>query len=236
MNERIAYRVDAFNASRPAPTADLAALHGQLLAHSPVALLGPEFMQGFYYSVLPRMDLIFGATAYVNDRPAGFIVATADSAGFMRAGLRRAWLRLGWVMFSSVIRHPVERIKAIREAFDIMRGVEQAPSPSPVGELLSFAVLPEFRERRFVTQTRLRISQDLIREAMNGLRAAGVTSARAIVDADNLEARLFYLGNGWTPGLAKVAGWRKHTVEFLWQAELTTTPQPHPQQADSRTT
>jgi ribosomal protein S18 acetylase RimI-like enzyme len=83
---------------------------------------------------------------------------------------------------------------------------------------LSFAVAPEFRERRFVARTRLRISQDLLNEAMRALREAGAAVSRAIVDADNLEARLFYLGNGWQPGAGRVPGWRKHTVEFLWHA------------------
>lgn len=214
----VSYRVAAFDAAHAAPAADLTALHAELLGHSPVALLGPDFMQRFYYTALPQMGLIFGAVAYVDSTPAGFIVATADSAGFMRAGIRRGWWRLGWVMVSTLLRNPA-RIAAVREAMGIMRGVEQAPAERPVGELLSFAVLPRFRERRFVAQTGLRISQDLLREAMKGLRSAGVAFGRAIVDADNLEARLFYLGNGWTPGLARVPGWAKHTVEFLWHAE-----------------
>lgn len=218
MSETGGYRISAFDANGTDCAADLATLHAQLLAHSPVALLGPDFMRRFYYTALPQMGLIFGAVAYVDSRPAGFIVATADSAGFMRTGIRRAWWRLGWTMLSSLARNPA-RIAAVWEAFGIMRGVEQAPSDTPAGELLSFAVLPEFRERRFVTRTGLRISQDLMREAMKGLRSAGVTHCRAIVDADNLEARLFYLGNGWTPGLARVPGWAKHTVEFLWHAQ-----------------
>lgn len=223
MSDAPAYRVVALNASNTASAADLAALHAQLLGHSPVALLGPDFMRRFYYTALPQMGLIFGAVAYVDSEPAGFIVATADSAGFMRTGIRRAWWRLGWTMLSSLVRNPA-RVAAVWEAFGIMRGVEQAPSEKPVGELLSFAVLPQFRERRFVARAGLRISQDLLREAMKGLRLAGVTHGRAIVDADNLEARLFYLGNGWTPGLARVPGWAKHTVEFLWHAESVASP------------
>ncbi len=210
------YKLVAFGRGQPAPAADLASLHAQLLSHSPVALLGDDFMKRFYYSALPQWGLTFGAVAYVDGAPAGFIVATGDSSGFMRAGLRRGWLRLGWTMFVSLLRHP-GRVAAVGEALAIMRGVEQATSPEPVGELLSFGLLPRYRERKFVATSRLRISQDLLREAMHGLAASGVTLSRAIVDADNLEARMFYLGNGWTPGLGRVPGWRKHTVEFLWR-------------------
>ncbi|NJO12551.1 MAG: hypothetical protein HC872_02790 [Gammaproteobacteria bacterium] len=81
----VRYSLVPFGAASPAPAADLAYLHAQLLPHSPVALLGPDFMQKFYYSALPRLGLIFGAVAYVDEAPAGFIVATADSSGFMRA-------------------------------------------------------------------------------------------------------------------------------------------------------
>ncbi|NJO12550.1 MAG: hypothetical protein HC872_02785, partial [Gammaproteobacteria bacterium] len=85
-----------------------------------------------------------------------------------------------------------------------MRGVEGTRSATPVGELLSFGLLPQFRSRKFVAESRLRISQDLLREAMRALESSRVELSRAIVDADNLEARLFYLGNGWQPGLARV--------------------------------
>jgi ribosomal protein S18 acetylase RimI-like enzyme len=69
-----------------------------------------------------------------------------------------------------------------------------------------------------MVRSRLRISQDLLSAAVEQMKRLGVASARVIVDADNLEARLFYLGNGWQPGLDVVPGWRKKTVEFLWQA------------------
>jgi ribosomal protein S18 acetylase RimI-like enzyme len=217
VSAQVDYALVPFDAAHGAPVTDIAELHAELLAHSPVALLGPDFMERFYYAVLPELDLIFGSVAYVDRRPAGFIVATGDSAGFMQAAIRRAFGRLAWTMASSLLRHP-SRLGAAREARAIMRGVKSVEAPRPVGELLSFAVRPAFRERQFVARTGLRISQDLLRSAMQALRARGVTVSRAIVDADNLEARLFYLGNGWQPGAAKVPGWRKETVEFLWHA------------------
>ena len=212
-----AYELVPFDATRPAVVADIAGLHAELLAHSPVALLGRDFMERFYYAVLPELDLVFGSVAYVDGSPAGFIVATGDSAGFMPSAIRRAYGRLVWTIASSLVRHP-SRLGAAWEAVAIMRGVESVEATHAVGELLSFAVRPAYRERRFVARSGLRISQDLLRAAMQALRARGVALTRAIVDADNLEARLFYLGNGWQPGAARVPGWRKETVEFLWHA------------------
>jgi ribosomal protein S18 acetylase RimI-like enzyme len=218
MSSSVAYHLQSFDATRPAVPADLARLHAALLGHSPVALLGPRFMRDFYYSVLPRMGLISGVLAYVDQRPAGFIVATDDSSGFMRRALRRHFFQVAWVMGLSVLGDP-KRLGAIWEALQIMRNLPPADPQAPAaGELLSFGVLPEFRTREFMVRTRLRISQDLLKTAMTQLSAQGVARARVIVDADNLEARLFYLGNGWQPGLGVVPGWRKKTVEFLWQA------------------
>lgn len=212
------YRLVPFGSDSPPDCAtDLARLHGVLLAHSPVALLGPEFMSRFYYRQLPGLGLIFGQIAYINEQPAGFIVATDDSSGFMQRAVRSRFFSISATMTASVLRDP-KRLGAIWEAIQIMRGLPSARPGSPVGELLSFGVLPAFRSREFIVRSRLRISQDLLNAAVEQMKHRGVSSARVIVDADNLEARLFYLGNGWQPGLDAVPGWRKKTVEFVWRA------------------
>lgn len=217
MSSTVAYRLEPFDATHAVAAADLAMLHTALLAHSPVALLGPHFMTDFYYSVLPRMGLISGVLAYVNDRPAGFIVVTDDSSGFMQRALRKSFFKVAWVMAWSVVRDP-KRLGAVWEALQIMRNLPPASSGPVAGEILSFGVLPEYRSREFMIKSRLRISQDLLKSALAQLAGKAVTCARVIVDADNLEARLFYLGNGWQPGLDVVPGWRKKTVEFVWQS------------------
>lgn len=218
MSSGVAYEVRPFD-GRSAPSADdLAALHAALLGSSPVALLGPRFMKELYYSELPRMGLIFGAVAYIDREPAGFIVATADAFGFMAHALRRKFLKLARIMLVSVLEDR-KRLGAIWEAVQIMRGQPRGgQAASPVGEILSFGVLPQFRSREFAMRSRLRVGQDLLNSVMTQFGSRGVSSIRAIVDADNLEARLFYLANGWTPGMSRVSGWRAETVELLWGA------------------
>lgn len=218
MSSGVAYRLEPVDAGSPDRSADLALLHAALLGHSPVALLGPDFMRKFYYRTLPRMSLICGHVAYVDDQPAGFMVATQDSSGFMRQALRKRFLQIAGVMAWSLLRSP-ERLGAVWEGVQIMRGLPAAQPAQPAGEVLSFGVLPQYRAREFMVRTRLRISQELLKATLAQLTARGVMQARVIVDADNLEARLFYLGNGWQPGLDVVPGWRKKTVEFLWQRD-----------------
>lgn len=215
MTAKVSYRLAQFGEACADLSVELAGLHGELLAHSPVALLGPEFLQRYYYRTLPRLGLIFGQVAFVDNRPAGFIVATHDSAGFMRAAIRRHFLRIGLVLTASVLRNP-RRIAAIWEGLQIMRGLPSPAAGQAQGEILSMGVRPQFRSREFCARTRLRIGQDMLAAVLDQVAARDVGEVRAIVDADNLEARLFYSGQGWLPGLSRVPGWRKETVEFLW--------------------
>jgi ribosomal protein S18 acetylase RimI-like enzyme len=208
------YRLEPFGPGCADRSEVLARLHADLLAHSPIALLGPDFMQRFYYRVLPQLGLICGQIAMVDGRPAGFIVATHDASGFMQSAIRRRFLGLCWVLTTSMLRQPGRAI-AVWEALQILRGLPRSDSRKPVAELLSFGVLPAFRSRDFVARRRLKISQDLLRAALLQLDERDASRVRVIVDADNLEARLFYLGNGWKPGAQRVPGWRRESVEFL---------------------
>jgi ribosomal protein S18 acetylase RimI-like enzyme len=212
------YRLQAFDAQSPSPARDLANLHGQLLPHSPVVLLGPRFMERFYYALLPRADLVFGAVAYWRNQPAGFIVATDDSSGFMGRGIRRHWLRLGWILGTSLLMQP-KRIVSVWEAGQIMRHLQPTVLGSRVGELLSFGVLPDYRNRAFLARTGISMARDLLEAALAALRNRGIATVRVIVDDDNLEAKLFYHGLGWELTAQGVPGWKKLTVEFVKQLD-----------------
>ena len=214
------YRLREFGVpgAKPAPAAELAALHAELLDHSPLVLMGPEFVEQFYYSVLPAENLIHGVVAYVDDRPAGFIVATGDPDGFMSKATKRHSLRIAWIMLKSVLRSP-RRLAAIREARAVQKNVQVEAYGPEMGEMLSFGVLPQYRSRSFVRQTTIQVGADLLAGALRQLAATGKKRARAIVDKDNLEAQLFYRFHGWRLGLADVKGWRVPTMEFLFDID-----------------
>lgn len=213
------YRLVEFGAAPGSvPARDLARLHGELMPHSPVVLLGPRFMERFYYRVLPEMGLAVGAVAYVDEAPAGFIVATRDSDGFMGQAIRRHWLYLGWLIGTSVLLEPT-RIGALWEAVQIMRNRTTSERREDAGELLSFGVLPEFRSARFVRRTGVKISQDLMACALRLLDRQGVQVVRSLVDQDNLDVKLMYRGLGWELSATEVGGWRTPQVEFTWRAK-----------------
>ncbi len=193
---------------------DLAALHSELLGHSPLVLMGPGFVEDFYYTVLPAEGYIGGSIAYVDGRAAGFIVTTGDPNGFTSKAMRRHWPRISMILLKTVLRRP-GRIAGLIEANRIQSNVKAENYGPEVGELLSFGVLPEYRKRAFVKQSGLSIGADLLGRATAQLAAKGKTRIRAIVDKDNLEAQFFYRGQGWRVGLADVKGWSVPTMEFL---------------------
>jgi ribosomal protein S18 acetylase RimI-like enzyme len=211
------YRIVTFDETAPAPTRDLARLHAALLPDSPIPLLGPRFMEEFYYLVLPRSGAIRGAVAYVGDEAAGFIVVT-DDGGFMSAALRRHWPRIAWLVGTSVLLAP-RRVTYVLEALRLMRSAAPGESRAGGGQILSFGVLPAYRDLRFVRSTGIRIGVDLLNKGMTALRARGVRDVRAAVHRDNLEAQLFYRGQGWRVTRRGLPGWRVPAVELAWQAE-----------------
>lgn len=213
-----AYELQPLDRSERVSARDLTALHTALLRESPVVLLGQRFMEQFYYTTLVREGVLRGAVAYVGGAPAGFIVGTIESAGFMRRALRRHPLRLAGIIGVSVLGDP-RRFVPLLEAWRIMRNLpEPVSSEGDVGEILSLGVLPEFRSPKFIRQTGLKISLDLVQLMLRQLEAGGARTVRVVVDEDNLEARLFYQGQGWELGEAQPGGWRKPTVEYVWRA------------------
>lgn len=202
-----------FESGEEAPAADLARLHREMLPHSPIVALGPRFMESFYYGVLPRDGAIFGAVAYYDGRPAGFIVATEDSDGFMSRAIRRHFLRLSGVMLWTIVTQP-SSIAGIWETMGIMRDRGGGGRSEPVAELLSFGVLPAYRAAGFVRETGIRFGKDLMDAAMAQLLSRGCREVRALVDEDNVEVKLLYRALGWRLSDTAPAGWRTPQVEF----------------------
>jgi hypothetical protein len=156
--------------------------------------------------------------AYVDEAPAGFIAVTPDPNGFMGTAIRRWWYRIAWLLLLSVAEQP-SRLAALWEAFKIMRSrSDETPEPF-TGEFLSLGVLPEFTEPRFVQQSGLRIARELAVRGVQLLAETGATKVTAVVDADNLPARMMYFGLGWRLSRSTVPGWRTPSVEFTHEVQ-----------------
>ena len=78
-HKKVDYKIVPFGGGVLPNSRHIAELHADLLPRSPLTKLGVGFMERFYYKVLPKQGLIFGAVAYVDGRAAGFVSATYDS-------------------------------------------------------------------------------------------------------------------------------------------------------------
>lgn len=209
-----ALRLAELGANSPDLAAAITLLHSRLLPTSPAVLLGERFLRDFYYTLLPAHGLIRASVAFVDDAPAGFIAVTADPNGFMGAAIRRWWYRVAWALGVSVLAHPFARVPALKEALAIMTSrTGEGPAPG-TGEFLSLGVLPEFTDPKFVQRSGLRIARELVVHGVKRLEEAGSTRVTAVVDADNLPARMMYFGLGWQLARSSVPGWRTPSVEF----------------------
>jgi ribosomal protein S18 acetylase RimI-like enzyme len=173
-------------------------------------------MRRFYYRWLPADGFLVGAVAYVDGQPAGFVVGTSNPTGFMRAALRRRWRRLLWVLATCLILRP-HAVGAVLAACRVLRTRRPEPAAAGSAEILSMGVLPEYRTQRFVVESKLRLSMNLVDHIASRLVAAGADTVRAIVAADNPQAKLLYSGLGWTLSRTDVPEWRTPTAEFLWR-------------------
>lgn len=212
-----AYKIVPFGAGVAPKVRHIARLHAELLPHSPLTKVGVRFMERFYYKYLPLQGEIFGAIAYVNGQPAGFICATYDSNQFLARTLRRNFFRLLWVVMTSF--PSPRRFEGLLEGLGIMRsreGRERKDGTPNVGEVLSIAVRTQYRGPEFKTEAGLEIGRDLLLGVMDAFAKSRITRARLIVDSRDLQTQGFYRRLGWQPRRHSVPGWLTPSTEFVW--------------------
>jgi ribosomal protein S18 acetylase RimI-like enzyme len=200
----------------PGPGSDpvhISRLHASLLPSSPITHLGSRFRERFYYKDLPELELIFGAVAYVNNEPAGFVSATLDSDGFMTLALRKRPLRV-MQSFAVAVACDPRRIRPIWEALQIQsrRGSGGVSPGTPAAEILSLGVLPEFRG---VLANGRHIADDLVHRVVETCEARNAREIRVIVDTGNARALRFYEKLGWRPSRSSVPGWSQPSTELI---------------------
>jgi len=205
------YELRKFGVGAPPNVRDISRLHAALLPHSPLTRLGARFREQFYYKDLPEMGLIFGALAYVGGRAAGFISATCDSDGFMGAALARKRSKVAWIVATALAADP-RRLAAVCEVVRIKRDRERSTESVCKGEILSLGVLPEYR-----SGSGLSIARDLAEAVLKVFQARGVTRVCAVVDADNEPSLRFFQKLGFRVGRAPLPGWRRPSVEIVWE-------------------
>ena len=198
----VGYRIREIDPAGRQDIATVSRLHLVLLDWGPMARFGEFFLRRFCYTVLLRDGLMRAALFEVDGRPAGFVAYTSRSITFHRQAIRRHAAYAAWLIALSVLRDPrvLPRLfKALRLMFS--RRAELHLGQDPLGEILAIGVLPEYRTPQFVHRADLRIGEALIAHVVTALQRMGVGRLRAVVDASNKAALLFYhqLGGRFEP-------------------------------------
>lgn len=167
-----------------------ARLHAALLPDSPIAELGPIFMERFYYSTLVEHGLVACDLYEVAGEFVGFVAFTRRPLTFMQEGQRRFPLRLAAVLIGAMLTNPARVLTILKVAFQYKRGA--APPAGEEGEVLSFGVLREHRAA-VDESTGLRASHLLFQSALNYFHVNGVPRMRVSVRKDNERGMKFYL-------------------------------------------
>jgi ribosomal protein S18 acetylase RimI-like enzyme len=172
-------------------------LHMDLLYFGPIAQLGAFFLKRFCYDLMIREKLLRGALYEVDNKPVGFIVYTDRSISFHRTALRKHLVYVCFLIARSILSEPkiVFRLwRAILLMFS--RRQDRVLGEDPMAEIVAIAVLPEYRDFRFMRRTGRRVAHELFEYASDFFREAGLNGLHLVVDADNKQALIFYNGLG----------------------------------------
>lgn len=191
-----------------------AALYMAHLPASPVCKLGSGFMEDYYYRVLPESGFIFGVVAYLEGRPAGLTVAAYDSERFMAAAARRTWPAQVKHIGLALARDP-RRFAGLLEARRIGRMLGRKSSREPMGQVLTFAVNPEYRSREFKQRTNILLANLMIKRMILEFRRAGTPRIRTFIDSKNIGCHARTVMRGWTLTRRNVPGWESPNHEYV---------------------
>jgi len=172
---------------------DVAFLHSALLPRSPVVKLGYPFMTKYYYYHLVRDGLIGCHLARVNGKPAGFVSFTNRPHDFMAAGLRNHIISLTPVVAHALVTRP-SRVAVVARALGMLKRRRDDLASGPIfdGEILSLAVLPQYRSAGFIRHTGQNIARRLFDIAVARTRQAGAHTLVTLAQARDQESLFFF--------------------------------------------
>ncbi len=184
---------------------EVAALHASVLTDSVYTWIGRPFLEYYYRRLLDNPD--YACHVHVHEgRITGFLASTSASGAIFQRQILRDPVRLGLALTGSVARNP-RAIPVLLSASRFLFGQRPTMLPGVDGEVLSFAVLPEYRTAEvgpdgavrptpFYTATRATVAADLFVAAMQGLAGRGVKRVKIMTPADNAASNRFYAKMG----------------------------------------
>lgn len=150
-----------------------------------LTFLGPTFLHELYSAILADGDGI-GFVAELEDQVGGFVMGTAQPAGFYRRLLRQRWWRFAWAAMLPALRQPTIIPRLLRA----LSMPEQTTKHAGRGTLMSIAVAPDAQKTG--------VGQALVRAFLHEAARRGLQQIDLTTDQDNNDAtNRFYQNLGF---------------------------------------
>lgn len=186
---------------RPEHAAAVAGIHEAVLTDSTYTWIGRRFLDYYYRNLLENEH--FACHVHVFDgRVTGFLASTSASGAVFGRQIRRDFLPIAGVLAATVVEDP-RKLGVIASATRFLFTQRRDLLPHAQGEVLSFAVLPEYRAMtrdgagqrvptEFYRQHGVNIATDLFQAAMQHLHDRRVHDLKIMTPSDNGASNRFY--------------------------------------------
>lgn len=179
----------------------VAGLHEAVLTDSVYSSIGRPFLE-YYYRNLLKNDDFFCHVHVFEGRVTGFLASTCQTGRIFFRQLLRDSLPIGAVLLRSMTRDP-RKLRIVLAASRFLFMQRPTLLPEVEGEVLSFAVLPEYRTTevgvegalrptRFYATWKIPIAAELFFASMRNLARRDVREVKIMTPADNPASNRFY--------------------------------------------
>lgn len=171
----------------PEHASEVAGIHESVLTDSIYTWIGRPFLD-YYYRNLLKNDDFFCHVHILNGKVTGFLASTSEPRRIFFRQLLRDTLPIS-VVFLRIIAGEPRKLGLILSASRFLFVQRPTMQAHVHGEVLSFAVLPEYRK--------IPVAAELFFTAMRNLAARGVPDVKIMTPADNVASNRFYAKAGF---------------------------------------
>ncbi len=174
----------------------VAKIHLQELPSSILSRLGYCFLKDFYYKGLFHLKDFVGFVLIYENQAAGFIGLSLNPNGIFKELIVQNPLKLVSVLIRSIFRD-IKILKACFQAGAFILKPKSGAYPKDVSEVLSFAVLEQFRSLEFYRASKLKLANKLFQFAIDRHKESRFKKTFLMVETKNAAARIFYRNMGF---------------------------------------
>lgn len=185
----------------PEHASEVAGIHESVLTDSIYTWIGRPFLE-YYYRNLLKSDHFLCHVHTFNGKVTGFLASTSQARRIFFRQLLKDTLPISAVLLRIIAGEP-RRLGPILSASRFLFVQRPTMLPHVEGEVLSFAVLPEYRTievgadgglrpTEFCARWKIPVAAELFYAAMQNLAARGVRDVKIMTPSDNATSNRFY--------------------------------------------